>query len=120
VYIFCLNRSAGGGQQLFSGTNTRDRFAHMLKIVLHSLTEAELRPIAPAASDIATHSSRKGAGSYCLGQVCGPSPTSVYLRMGQSLGKLKDRYIFTCDGGDQLTGRMVACLPFDSDEFAVS
>ncbi|ETP28117.1 hypothetical protein F442_22597 [Phytophthora nicotianae P10297] len=39
--------------------------------------------------------------------------------MGQSLGRLKDRYIHFGEGVDQLCGRMTAGLPFDSDRFGV-
>ncbi|KAG6942307.1 hypothetical protein JG687_00019134, partial [Phytophthora cactorum] len=39
--------------------------------------------------------------------------------MGQSLSKLKDRYIHFGEGADQLCGRMIAGLPFNSERFAV-
>jgi hypothetical protein len=39
-------------------------------------------------SDVGTHSPRKGCGTYCLGQVTGPTPMAVTLRMGHSLGKI--------------------------------
>jgi hypothetical protein len=48
------------------------------------------------------HSIRKGSSTIGLGQVGGPTSASVFLRMGQSLGQLKDRYIFACEGADQL------------------
>jgi len=70
-------------------------------------------------SDFGTHSCRKGAGSYCLGQVAGPNPITVTLRMGHSLGKIKDKYIFHCEGGDQLCGRMVNGSDFTCEMFAV-
>ena len=38
--------------------------------------------------------------------------------MGQSLGKLKDRYIHFGEGADQLCGRMVCGLPFNDETFA--
>ena len=38
--------------------------------------------------------------------------------MGHSLGKIKDAYIFQCEGGDQLCGRMISGLPFDDKTFA--
>ena len=60
--------------------------------------------------DIGTHSCRKGAASWCLGQVGGPNPVTVYLRMGHSLGKLKDRYIFLSEGQDQLCGRVASLI----------
>ncbi|ETL27425.1 hypothetical protein L916_19026, partial [Phytophthora nicotianae] len=57
--------------------------------------------------------------SYALGQVNGPTPVSVYLRMGQSMGKLKDRYIHFGEGADQLCGRMILGLPFNSERLGV-
>jgi hypothetical protein len=70
-------------------------------------------------SDFGTHSCRKGAGTYCLGQVAGPNPITVTLRMGHSLGKIRDKYIFHCEGGDQLCGRMVNGSDFTSEMFAI-
>jgi hypothetical protein len=61
------------------------------------------------------HSLRKSSSSYALDQVNGPTHVSVYLCMGQSLGKLKDRYIHFGEGPDQLCGRMIAGLPFNSE-----
>jgi hypothetical protein len=40
------------------------------------------------------------------------------LRMGHSLGKLKDSYIFEADGADQLCGRMASGLPFSDERFS--
>ncbi|ETL97449.1 hypothetical protein L917_05275 [Phytophthora nicotianae] len=70
-----------------------DRFGRLLRRVIGSLSEEELRELSCTPEDIGTHSLRKGSSSYALGQVNGPTPVSVYLRMGQSLGRLKDRYI---------------------------
>jgi hypothetical protein len=39
--------------------------------------------------------------------------------MGHSLGKIKDKYIFHCEGGDQLCGRMVNGSDFTSEMFAI-
>jgi hypothetical protein len=58
-------------------------------------------------------------GTYCLGQVAGPSPVAVSLRMGHSFGTIRDKYIFAGDGGDQLCGRMIVGLPFERQEFGV-
>jgi hypothetical protein len=38
--------------------------------------------------------------------------------MGHSLGKIRDKYIFVCEGGDQLCGRMVSGADFTSESFA--
>ena len=34
--------------------------------------------------DIGSHSCRKSGGTYCLGQVAGPSPVAVTLTMGRT------------------------------------
>ncbi|ETI29678.1 hypothetical protein F443_23208 [Phytophthora nicotianae P1569] len=78
---------------LFIGSDSTDRFGRLLRRVIGSLSEEELRELSCTPEDIGTHSLRKGSSSYALGQVNGPTPVSVYLRMGQSLGRLKDRYI---------------------------
>ncbi|OWY99979.1 hypothetical protein PHMEG_00028928 [Phytophthora megakarya] len=116
VHLFsCPERSISGKQQLFIGSDNKDRFGRMLRRVIKSLTKDELYELSCTPEDIGTHSLRKGSSSYALGQVNGPTPVSVYLRMGQSLGRLKDRYIHFGEGADQLCGRMVAGLPFDSE-----
>jgi hypothetical protein len=108
-----------GRLKLFSGTNSKDRFAHLLMEVLSNLTDQEICLLGCNIDDVGTHSNRKGSSSYCLGEVGGPNPISVFLRMGQSLGKLKDRYIFAAEGADQLVGRMVTGLNFCDEFFAI-
>ncbi|ETK73628.1 hypothetical protein L915_19461 [Phytophthora nicotianae] len=94
VHIFSFpERFIGGKQQLFIGSDSTDRFGRLLRRVIGSLSEEELRELSCTPEVIGTHSLRKGSSSYALGQVNGPTPVSVYLRMGQSLGRLKDRYI---------------------------
>ncbi|KAE8893983.1 hypothetical protein PF003_g21836 [Phytophthora fragariae] len=117
--IWQARRSIGGKQQLFIGTDSKNRFGRLLRRVICDLSEEEMCTMSCVAEDIGTHSLRKGSSSYALGQVNGPTPVSVYLRMGQSLGKLKDRYIHFGEGADQLCGRMIAGLPFNSERFGV-
>ncbi len=120
VLLFsCPNRPQHGRQQLFSGLQSKDRFGHLLREMLKNLTREEFEILGCVASDLGMHSCRKGSCTYCLGQVYGPTPVTVFLRMGQTLGKLKDRYIHISEGADQLCGRMVTGLPFNSEEFAV-
>ncbi|KUF82947.1 hypothetical protein AM587_10002300 [Phytophthora nicotianae] len=120
VHLFCCpERLVGGKQQLFIGDDNKNRFGRMLRRVISGLTDDEIDILSCKPTDIGTHSLRKGSSSYALGQVNGPTPVSVYLRMGQSLGKLKDRYIHFGEGADQLCGRMIAGLPFNSERFAV-
>lgn len=67
---------------------------------------------------VGTHSIRKGAATFLLSLVDGPSAIMVYLRAGWSLGNVPDRYIHAGTGSDQLVGRSVALLPLHSPEFA--
>jgi hypothetical protein len=119
ILLFSFPTRPSGKQQLFAGTNSKDRFGHLLQRVLLSLNETELQQLGCPVADIGSHSFRKGSSTYCLGQVAGPTPDSVFLRMGQTLGQLKDRYIHSAERADQLCGRMVAGLPFDSEKFAI-
>ncbi|ETP31797.1 hypothetical protein F442_19371 [Phytophthora nicotianae P10297] len=92
VHLFaCPERGAGGKQQLFLGTDNKDRFGRILRRVIKALSKEEFCLLSCIPEDIGTHSLRKGSSSYALGQVNEPTPVSVYLRMGQSLGKLKNR-----------------------------
>ncbi|KAJ1442958.1 hypothetical protein B484DRAFT_462686 [Ochromonadaceae sp. CCMP2298] len=112
-------RANTGRQQLFMGSNSKDRFGKTLHQILWSLTEGEKQTLAQERADIGAYSLRKGSASYCLGQVGGPNPVTVQLRMGHSLGKVNDAYFFQGDGQDQLCGRMVSGLPFNNETFAV-
>ncbi|EEY56557.1 uncharacterized protein PITG_10103 [Phytophthora infestans T30-4] len=76
----------------------RGSFGRLLRRVIKSLGEEELCILGCIPEDIGTHSLRKGSSSYALGQ-------------------LKDRYIHFGEGADQLCGRMIAELPFDSECF---
>lgn len=105
--------------QLFAGTNSKDRFGKNLQSILSKLTVDEMITLGDTIDDIGTQSIRKGSGTYCLGQVAGPNPVAVSLRMGQSLGTIRDKYIFEGDGLDQLCGRMVSGLPFNDEKFSV-
>ncbi len=108
----------GSRQRLFSGTNSKGRFGDILREMLKNLSEDEMVTLGCHPAQIGTHSTRKGCSTFLIGQVAGPNPCSVYLRMGHSLGKLKDAYIFEADGADQLCGRMASGLPFSDERFS--
>jgi hypothetical protein len=102
-----------------SGGSQNKRFCKMLKQVLNSLDPVVLVQLGiDNAEYIGSHSNRKGAASYCLSMVGGPSVVQVYLRARWSLGKVQDRYIFQGEGGDQVTGRVVCGLPYNDKEFS--
>jgi hypothetical protein len=111
-------RDTLGKQQIFLGSNNKDRFAKTLHQIIRALPEPELQLLGGERADIGPYSLRKGSASYCLGQVSGPNPVTVQLRMGHSLGKVNDAYFFVGDGQDQLCGRMIAGLPFNDEGFA--
>ena len=69
--------------------------------------------------DIGTHSNRKFAESMAVSKVDGPNRTQVCLRAGQSVGRVQDCYMKQEDDGDALTGRTVALLKINADEFDV-
>jgi hypothetical protein len=78
VLIFCFPNRPKGKQQLFAGTNSKDRFGHLLSRILASLDASDKQTLGCPVSDIGTHSLRKGSGTYALGQVCGPTPPCSY------------------------------------------
>ncbi|KAG6947746.1 hypothetical protein JG687_00015913, partial [Phytophthora cactorum] len=120
VHLFsCPERTVTGKQQLFIGTDIKNRFGRTFHRVIAALNEEETCILGCNPDDTDTQSLRKDSGYYVLGQVYGPTIVSVYLRMDQSLGKLKDPYIHFAEGANQLCGRIIAGLPFNSERFAV-
>ena len=88
------HRAQGGRQQLFEGSHSEKRFSQILSTVIGDLSDAEAGILGARKQDIGTHSTRKGAPTYCLGITEGPSPIQVFLRAGWSLGNVQDRYLF--------------------------
>lgn len=119
VLTFTRSFRENGGTQLFAGGNSKNRFSKILRDVFRSLTENEKHLLPLQADEVGTHSCRKGSSSYCLGQVAGPTPVSVFIRMNHSLGDVKDRYIHYGEGADQLCGRMVTGLCYTDDTFGI-
>jgi hypothetical protein len=96
---------------LFEGTNIEGRFCEIFRTTVKALNDNEESQLGAKKDVIGTHSARKGAASYCSGMVSGPSTVQVFLRAGWSLGNVQDRYLFSGNGGDQLTGRVACGLP---------
>jgi len=117
VLVFSSGTRTVSREKVFNGTDSKKRFGDILRELVRSLSETEMQILACRPDEVGCHSTRKGSCTYCLGQVSGPTPVSVFLRMGQTLGQLKDRYVHHGEGADQLCGRMVCGLPFDSELF---
>lgn len=99
--------------------NSQNRFSSILGRVMEEASSEDLLILGCERSDIAPYSCRKGAATYATGQVITPNAYAIQLRMGHSLGKVNDAYIFGGDGADQLLGRFCAGLPFLDERFAV-
>jgi hypothetical protein len=80
---------------LFPGGKQYDRYRQNLSKVLRQeelQDELEMWGISP--EDIGTHSTRKGAASYCTsGSTAGPSNAAVHLRAGWSMGAVQNTYL---------------------------
>ena len=98
------HRATGISLALFEGPDQEDRYGKILTAVLSGLPESNASALGAKKSDIlGTHSARKGAPTYVLSMPGGPSPVSTFLRNGQSLGNVKDHYIFEGEGGGQVS-----------------
>ena len=117
VLVFCNDARNPLSVTLFPGTNSKDRFANILSVIVQQLSDEDLVVLGCTRKDIAPYSARKGSATYANGQIMGPNPVSVQLRMGHSLGKVNDPYLHFSDPQDQLCGRLVALLPILSAEF---
>jgi hypothetical protein len=92
VLIFCRpHRPQGVSPQLFEGTDQEDRFSKVLSTVLSTLPGSLTATLGAQTNMIGTHSLRKGPPTYALSMPGGPSPVSIFLRAGWSLGNTKDR-----------------------------
>jgi hypothetical protein len=117
IYLACttyLPRRGTQSPDLFQGTMDH-RFCSWLSNCLDSLNELERMELGGATiEDFGTHSFRKGSSIFVSTFPGGPNPVSVDLRGGWKLPGVRDRYIYATEGGDQLCGRLLAGLPFNS------
>jgi len=113
-------RSSDGKPQVFLGNDSEKRFSRWLQTVLKGLTVEEVQKLELRfpIEYLGTHSPRKGAPSYCAASPGGPSPISIFLRAGWSIGTIQKRNIFAGQGADQFVGRTATGLPIGEIEFA--
>ncbi|MGH2639759.1 MAG: hypothetical protein ACRDF4_10870 [Rhabdochlamydiaceae bacterium] len=104
--------------RVFDGSDSAGRFADLLRRIIAAVPPSDVHLLGGDKKQLGTHSIRKGAASFCAGMISGPSTVQIFLRAGWSLGNVQDRYIFAGAGGDQLTGRALSGLPFNSSSFA--
>ena len=114
------NPTVTRGVKLFEGSDPYQRFSKVLRKCLED-NEAAFNDLGVDIDDIGSHSSRKGAATYCsTGSTVSPPMASICLRAGWSMGPVKEKYIHYEKAGDQYVGRVVAGLNVNSTDFAVS
>jgi hypothetical protein len=108
--------------RLFPGSKQYDRYSKALKRLLEYPTiMLEMQKRGLKSSDIGSHSARKGSATYVSScSSSGPSSSSICLRAGWSLPGVQDTYVRYEGAGDQVVGRFVTGLPFESPDFALS
>jgi hypothetical protein len=111
VFVFCRTYKDGDSPALFDGKQQEDRYSKLLTSLLASLPDSQLAALGAKPSDIGTHSARKGSPTFALSMPGGPTPVSVFLRAGWSLGNVKDRYIFQGEGADQVSRNPIISVP---------
>jgi hypothetical protein len=122
VHLLCCPfRSTNAKPQVYLGQESERRFSRWLQTLIKQMSIEDIESLQLGCSEkyLGTHSPRKGCPSYCAAMPGGPSPVSIYLRAGWSLGQIQHRYIFAGQGGDQFVGRTAVGLPLMDSEFSV-
>ena len=113
----------GPSARLFPGNeegSARKRFRDEM-IEIFKMHEAELKLLGYEISELGVHSWRKGAHSYMnSGSTAGPSAAATCIRGGHAIGGSRDFYVLHERAGDSYCGRILAGLPINSSNFAVS
>ncbi|ETN13344.1 hypothetical protein PPTG_08200 [Phytophthora nicotianae INRA-310] len=119
--IFWACNDFDGTDLLFPGNNQYERFQKSLqRILTQQDVAAELSRQRLKATELGTHSMRKGAATFCSsGSTVCPSSTAVHLRAGWSLGGVQNTYLRYEAAGDKHVGRTVAGLPTESSQFSI-
>jgi hypothetical protein len=110
--------TAPASYRVFDGPSSNARFSETLQRIIAAVPASDVHLLGGEKKRLGTHSVRKGGVTYSLGKINGPSVVHIFLRAGWSLGNVQDRYVFASAGGDQLTGRVLAGLPFNDASFA--
>ena len=89
VLIFSANSRDDRYANVWAGTNSADRFAHLLKHIVKNLSSEQMMQLGCLEKDIGPYSCRKGSATYAMGEITGPNYISIQLRMGHSIGKVR-------------------------------
>ena len=102
---------------IFEGGNQDKRYGHQLgEFFREPKITAMLARYGLTPDDMGTHSVRKAGGTA---GAAAPfvSLTTLCLRASWTLVSTMKKYIFREKGGDQMLGRVLACLPYSSAKF---
>lgn len=119
-YLFTFPHIFKGKKSLFEGSNQYNRYSKIFMEVLAE-NEEEFKRLGVSYGDLGTHSARKGVGTLiAAGCTVSPPIVSLCLRMGWTIGGVKERYLKLADAGDQAVGRRANLSDPHRKEFAVS
>lgn len=122
VYFSCMGPPKQPGELVFEGDRQQDRFVAAIRRILEKNPElmAEMLALGLTVEDIAAHSFRKGARSFCAGGTTfGPSTPAVLYRGGWAQDGMDGKYVRYEAAADQFIGRILAMLDINSPDFAV-
>jgi hypothetical protein len=103
----------------FPGRNQYKHFGCLLKEVLEEHLE-EVRALGFEVLDIGTHSICKGTTTYLSSQPGGPTPASICIQAGWTLGGVKDIYIKYEQSGDMFCGQSLSMMPLLQPQFGAA
>ena len=106
--------------KIFPGCDQVGRFRKLISTFLDTPAAAtSLASFGLTATDLGSHSIRKGAITYCFSGVNPPpaSSESVSIRCGWKMPGVEDIYVKYQSVGDELVGRLVSGLPAMSSDF---
>jgi hypothetical protein len=102
---------------VFEGNEPENKFSKWLQKLMRGLGSVCIMLLGIGWKEMGTHSFRKGAATYVLSKSGGPTTVAVFQRAGWSIGNTQQRYIFPTEGADQMVGRLLSCLEWNSDDF---
>ena len=112
THFLCYPDVLKGGT-IFQGKTAKtvySRYSTRFKKIVKELKN-ELIKLGYAEGDLGSHSVRKGVGTMVAsGCTVSPPIVSLCLRVGWTLGGVKDKYLFRENAVDQYVGRCAACL----------
>lgn len=93
IYLLCLGPIDTAELLLFPGRNQYERYYNILKRTLTSNAE-ELKALGKTPENLASHSARKGAATFCSsGTTAPPSKAAIHIRGGWHQEGQDDTYL---------------------------